>query len=209
LFLPSMEERYQRGMAFYDGGALEEAVREFQRFAFLSSPTPKFFHAQYKLAMALVRLKRYDQAEAILTTLSRSSSSRRDDAWVWLGRVYLRQGKGPQLEALIQKLAAVKLTGDQQSLLFTFYGIWLEDHSRWLEAGKAYNKAAHVAHTLTQRLDALWRVGWIHYQRNQFVEAVDRFQEIIQAGGTSSSDSSLHAASQALYWLARSQEHLG
>jgi soluble lytic murein transglycosylase len=209
LFLPSLIERYQRGMALYDGGDLEQAVREFQRFVSLSSPTPQFFQVQYKLAMALVRLKRYDQAEAILTTLSRSTSSRTNDAWVWLGRVYLRQGKGPQLEALIRTLSAEKLPGDQQSLLFTFYGIWLEDQSRWPEAGKAYERAAGVAHTLMQRWDALWRVGWIHYQRNQFVEAIDTFQEIIQEVGTPNSDSSLHAASQALYWLARSQEHLG
>ena len=209
LFLPSLAERYERGMALYDGGALEEAIQEFKRYISLSPPTPQLVHAQYKLAMALVRLKRYDQAEAVLITLSRSASSRTDEAWVWLGRVYLRQGKGPQLEALVRTLSAEKLTGDQQSLLFTFYGIWLEDHSRWPEAGKAYKRAAEVAHTLTQRLDALWRVGWIHYQRDQFTEAIDRFQEIVQAVGTPSSDSSLHAASQALYWLARSQEHLG
>lgn len=209
LFLPSLIERYQRGMALYDGGDLEQAVREFQRVVSLSSPTPQFFQVQYKLAMALVRLKRYDQAEAILTTLSRSASPRTYDAWVWLGRVYLRQGKGLQLEALIRNLSAEKLPGDQQSLLFTFYGIWLEDHSRWPEAGKAYKKAAVVAHTLTQRVDALWRVGWIHYQQNQFVDAIDTFQEIIRAVGTPNSDSFLHAASQALYWLARSQEHLG
>jgi soluble lytic murein transglycosylase len=209
LFLPSQKERYERGMALYDKGALEEATQEFQRFVSLSSPTPHLVHVQYKLAMALVRLKRYDQAEAILTALSRSTSSRTDEARVWLGRVYLRQGKGPQLEALVRTLAAEKFTGDQQSLLFTFYGIWLEDHSRWPEAGKVYKRAAEVSHTLTQRLDALWRVGWIHYQRNQFLEAIDTFQEIIQAVGTPNSDSSLHAASQALYWVARSQEHLG
>jgi soluble lytic murein transglycosylase len=159
--------------------------------------------------MALVRLKRYDQAEAILITLSHSTSSMTNDAWVWLGRVFLRQGKGPQLEALVRDLPAEKLTGDQQSLLFTFYGIWLEDHSRWPEAGTAYQKAAEVAHTLMQRLDSLWRVGWIHYQKNQFVEAINTFQEIIQAVGTPKSDSSLHASSQAVYWSARSQEHLG
>ena len=209
LFLPSLTERYQRGMALYDGGDLEQAVLEFQRFVSLSSPTPQFFQVQFKLAMAFVRLKRYDQAEAILTTLSRSSSSRTHDAWVWLGRVYLRQGKGPQLEALIRTLSAEKLSGDQQSLLFTFYGIWLEDHFRWPEAGKAYERAAVAAHTLTQRLDALWRAGWIHYQRKQFVEAIDTFQEIIRAVGTPNSESSLHAISQASYWLARSQEHLG
>ena len=212
LFLPSLTERYERGMALYDSGALEEAIQEFQRFISLSSPsspTPKLAYVQYKLAMALVRLKRYDQAEAILITLSRSASSRTDEAWVWLGRVYLRQGKGPELEALVRTLAAEKLTGDQQSLLFIFYGIWLEDHSRWPEAGKAYTRAVGVAHTLTQRLDALWRVGWVYYQRNQFVEAIDTFQDIVQAVGTPNSDSSLHAATQALYWLARSQEHLG
>ncbi len=209
LFLPSLEERYKRSMALYNGGALEEAVQEFQHITSLSSPTPQFFQVQYTLAMALVRLKRYDQAEAILTSLSRSSSSRTDDAWVWLGRVYLRQGKGPELEALVGALSIDKVTGDQQSLLLTFYGIWLEDHARWLEAGKAYRRAAAVAHTLTQRLDALWRVGWIHYQQKQFIEAIEMFQEIIQAVGTPQTDSSLHAASQAFYWLARAQEHLG
>jgi soluble lytic murein transglycosylase len=210
LFLPSLAERYQRSMALYDGGNLEEAVQEFHRFISLSSPTTQSFQAQYKLAMALVRLKRYDQAEAILSTLSRSFSTRANDAWVWLGRVYLRQNKGSQLETLVQTLSAdQKLTGDQQSLLFTFYGIWLEDHSRWLEAAKAYKSAAVVAHTLMQRLDAFWRVGWIHYQRKQFIEAIDTFQEIIQAVGTPTSDSSLHAISQALYWLARSQGHMG
>ena len=209
LFLPSPEERFKRGMALYNGGELEEAVREFQHIMSLSPPTPQLLQVQYTLAMALVRLKRYDQAEAILTLLSRSSSSRRDDAWVWLGRVYLRQGKGPELEALVGTLSNEKVTGDQQSLLLTFYGIWLEDHGRWLEAGKAYKRAAAVAHTLTQRLDALWRVGWIHYQQKQFLEAIEMFQEIIQAVGNPQTDSSLHATLQALYWLARAEEHLG
>ncbi len=209
LFLPSLDERFKRSMALYNGGALEEAVQEFQHITSLSPPTPQLFQVQYTLAMALVRLKRYDQAEAILTLLSRSSSSRRDDAWVWLGRVYLRQGKGPELEALVGALSIEKVTGDQQSLILTFYGIWLEDHARWLEAGKAYKRAAAVAHTLTQRLDGLWRVGWIHYQQKRFIEAIEVFQEIIQAVGTPQTDSSLHAASQAFYWLARAQEHLG
>ncbi len=209
LFLPSPEERYKRSMALYNGGALEEAVQEFQYIASLSSPIPEFFQVQYTLAMALVRLKRYDQAEAILTSVSRSSSSRADDAWVWLGRVYLRQGKGPELETLVGAPSIDRVTGDQQSLLFTFYGIWLEDHARWLGAGKAYRQAGAVAHTLTQRLDALWRVGWIHYQQKQFIEAIEMFQEIIQAAGTPQTDTSLHAASQASYWLARAQEHLG
>src|SRR5690606_23807897 len=42
-----------------------------------------------------------------------------------------------------------------------------------------------------------------------FLEAMEMFQEIIQAVGTPQTDSSLHAASQAFYWLARAQERLG
>jgi soluble lytic murein transglycosylase len=208
LFLPSLEERYKRSMALYNGGALEEAVQEFQALTSVPSPTPHFFQVQYTLAMALVRLKRYDQAEAILTSLSRSSF-RTDEAKVWLGRVYLRQGKGAELEALVGAHSMDKITGDQQSLLLTFYGIWLEDHARWLEAGKVFRQAGVVAHTLTQRLDSFWRVGWIYYQQKQFIEAIEIFQKIMQVVGTAQTDSSLHAALQASYWLARAQEHLG
>ena len=128
-------------MALYKGGALKKAVREFQQVVVISPKTPQFFHAQYKLAMALVRLKRYDQAEKTLQMVSRSSSSRQADAWVWLGRTYLRQGKGKSLAKLVKTLPADRLTGDQQAQLYMFYGIWLNDHDRWAEAVQAYQKA--------------------------------------------------------------------
>lgn len=208
-FLPTLEERIQRGMTLYDKGALDEAIQEFQRVISQSPPTPEYFNIQFKRAMAFVRLKQYEQAESLFTKLLQTSSSKTNDAWVWLGRVYLRQGKGSQLESLVRTRPAKLLTGDQQSLISTFYGIWLEDRSRWREAGNAYKSAAEVAHTLSQRVDGLWRVGWLHYQQNQFREAIDIFDAIIRAVKTPQSESSLRAASQAAYWLARSQEHLG
>ena len=208
-FVPTPGEQYQRAMALYKGGALKKAVKEFQQVVAISPKTPQFFHAQYKLAMALVRLKRYDQAEKTLQMVSLSSSSRQADAWVWLGRIYLRQGKGKPLANLVKTLPADRLTGDQQAQLYTFYGIWLNDQDRWAEAMQAYQKAGQVAQTLSRQIDAFWHVGWIQYQREQFVEAKNIFQNIIQKTNKPSSVSLIHLVSRALYWLARSEEHVG
>jgi soluble lytic murein transglycosylase len=208
-FVPTPGEQYQRALALYKGGALKKAVKEFQQVAEISPKTPQFFHAQFKFAMALVRLKRYDQAEKTLQMVSRSSSSRQADAWVWLGRTYLRQGKGKSLANLVKTLPADRLTGDQQAQLYTFYGIWLNDHDQWAEAVQVYQKARQVAQTLSRQIAALWQVGWIQYQHEQFVEAKNIFRDIIQKTNQPSSASLMHSASRALYWLARSEEHVG
>ncbi len=195
-------------MALYREGFLSDAVGEFGRYLAEESPTPQFFHAQYQLAVALARLKRYPEAETILQSLTHSDSSQTDEAWVWLGRAYLRQGKGEQLGRLTRELPAAVLAGDQQALIRIFYGIWLEDHDRWEEAIEAYGEASRVAHTLSQRLDALWRVGWIYYQREQFSEAARFFETIVTAAPRPRSESLLHAFSQGLYWWARSEQYL-
>jgi len=208
-FVPTVAERYQRGMILSKRGALSEAIAEFQRVEAFSLNTPQSIQAQFQVAMALIRLKRYGQAENTLKVLAQSPSSRRDEAWVWLGRTYLRQGKGQPLANLVKALPVDGLTGDQQAQLYTFYGIWLEDHDRWAEAVQAYQKAGHIAHTLSRQLDAWWRAGWIYYQRQEFSQAIAVFQEIIQKTKEPHSVSLIHVAAQASYWLARSQAHVG
>ena len=207
-FVPSSVERYQRGMAFYGAGLLEEAVGEFGHFLSQASPGPQVPQAQYHLALALTRLKRYPEAESILTRLAQSDSSRRDEAWIWLGRVYLRQGKGEQLSQLTGQLSSSVLAGDQQALIWIFHGIWLEDHDRYGEASESYKRAAKVAHTQSQKLDALWRFGWILYQREEFSEAAGVFEEIATVADHPDSESVLQTFSQAVYWWARSEQHL-
>jgi len=207
-FVPSSAERYQRAMAFYSAGLLEEAVGEFGRFLSEDSSGPQFFHAQYQLGVALARLKRYPDAEGMFKRLVRSDSSRTDDAWVWLGRVYLRQGKGEALGQLVRELPSEVLAGDQQALIWIFYGIWLEDHDRWGEANDAYARAATLAHLLSQRVDGLWRVGWLTYQREQYAEAARIFEKIVKAVPQPDSDSLVQTVSQAVYWWARSEQQL-
>lgn len=207
-FVPTSAERYQRAMALYGAGLLDGAVAEFGRFLSEASPGPQFVQAQYQMAVALARLKRYAEAEGILNRLAQSDSSRTDDAWIWLGRSYLRQGKGEKLGELIRRLPLHGLSGDQRALMFIFYGIWLEDHARWETAREAYTQAAGVAQTLSQKMDALWRVGWISYQQENFVEATKVFKGIATGISNPNSDSLLQSVSQAVYWWARSEQQL-
>ena len=110
---------------------------------------------------------------------------------------------------LVKTLPVDRLTGDQQAQLYTYYGIWLQDHDRSAEAVLAYRKSGQVAHTLSRQLDALWRTGWMHYQSGQFAKGITILKHIIQKTKKPHSLSLVHAASRALYWLARSQEHVG
>jgi soluble lytic murein transglycosylase len=209
VFAPTIRERYQRGRSLYNGGALRRAVKELQNVVAVSENAPHYFQSQFMLAKAWVRLKQYDQAEQALEELTQSGSSGQEDAWVWLGRTFLRHGKGEALGDLVKTLPLDRLTGDQQAQLYTFYGIWLGDHDRWSEAVEAYEKAGQVAQALPKKIEALWNVGWIQYQREQFADAIKIFLKIFQKTTNLDSSSFMHAQSRALYWLARSEEHVG
>ncbi len=208
-FVPTQGERYQRATSLYKNGALKKAVKELRKVVAGSKQTPQYFQAHYMLAKALARLKRYGEAETSFQMLAGSSSSRQAEARVWLGRVYLRQGKGKELARLVKQLPVDRLTGDQQAQLYTFYGIWLRDQDRLAEAVEAYQKAAEVSQKRSKKLKALWKLAWIHYQRQHFSEAVPIFQDIIDTTKKPQSTSHMHAASRAGYWLARSYEQMG
>ena len=207
-FVPTVGERYQRAMNLYGRGSIRTAIKEFQHVVAIDQHAPQYFQALYMLAKAWVRLKQFDQAKQVLQILIRSSSSRHNDAWVWLGRTYLRQGNGPALANLVKSMPLDRLTEDQQTKMFTFYGIWLKDHERWSEAAQVYQKAADVTQRLSRKVEALWQVGWIQYQRERFVDAKNIFQDIVQKTNPYSSISFTHARSRASYWLARSEEHM-
>ena len=208
-FVPTIEERYQRGISFYTSGALRNAIKEFQKVEATSAHTALSVQSQFMLAKALVRLKKYEQAEKTLQGLTTSSSSLQNDAWVWLGRTYLRHNKGVALGNVLKTLPKNRLTGDQQAQLYTFYGIWLEDYGRWREAVQSHEKAGQVAHTLARKIEAIWKVGWVQYQHGQFAEAITSFRKIIQQTKNPHSTSFRQALSRALYWLARSQARMG
>ena len=198
---PTSEERYKRGLALYKAASFAEAASEFQRFLKEVPKGRQYYEAQYKLGNAFARLKRYGQAEKIFQRLSTSKSRKAGSGTVWLARSYLRQDKGPQLLTLQSQAAARGASRNQQALIHIFSGVWLEDHGQYDQAIQSFQRAAKVGRSSRRKLDALWRVGWRHYQLEQYAQAISNFKEMqdIQDIGEE------HA--RASYWMARSMDH--
>ena len=198
---PTSEERYKRALAFYKEASFAKAASEFRRFLNGVPKGPQYFEAQYKLGNALARLKRYDQAEKIFQRLSTSKSRKAGAGTVWLARAYLRQDKGPQLLKLQAMAATRGASGNQQALIHIFSGVWLEDQGKYVQAIQSFRRAAKVGRSSKRKLDALWRVGWRHYQLQEYAQAISNFKKMqnIQDIGEE------HA--RASYWMARSMDH--
>lgn len=200
---PTADDRYRRAGSLFKLAFFKEVVSELNTFLAGSPKHPQRDHAKYKLGMALVRLKRYPQAETMFHQLVTAASPQAGKAIVWLGKVYLRQDKGPQLFALLESVAPSSLSRNQKARILWFSGIWLEDQEKYADAIATYRRAVQTASKNRQRLDALWRIGWIHYKTGAFNEAVDTFQEMRKL-----SDDYTYII-RAQYWMARALDQAG
>ena len=199
---PTLKERYKRGLSFYNLARFEEAISELKWFLSKVPKESDYYEAQYKLGNAFARLKRYEQASKVFHELSTSQSRRAGVGTVWLARVYLRQNKGSKLLALRDIAHTRHTSGDQQSLIHVFSGVWLEDHSKTDKAIHAFRQASKVARSSQRKLNAIWRVGWIYYQKGDYSKAISTFKEMLAIS------SDLNDRGRPSYWMARAMEKL-
>jgi len=197
---PSPDDVYGRAQAFSSLTLYAEAVDEFQRFLAVAPIHPRRDEARAKLATALIRLKRYEQARPLLQELMAQKGEGAGEATVSLARIYLRQGDGERLLALRDTLSSVHLTSEQHASILLMVGIWLDDQRRWEEAVAAYQQAIQAGATPTQRADALWRTGWIRYRNAQWREALESFDGLLKGKDDP------QWTPQLLYWRARTLE---
>ena len=107
---PTAEERYARASVLAAAAMNEDAVEDFKTFLASAPGHPKREEARLRLAIALVRLKRYDQAKLIFHELaSGGPSTEASEAAVWLARSYLRLGEGDRLAGLRSLGGAARL----------------------------------------------------------------------------------------------------
>jgi soluble lytic murein transglycosylase len=81
-------------------------------------------------------------------------------------------------------------------------GIWLEDQKQFDEAIARYRAVAKTGEPASQRAEARWRIGWVHYRTGQYREATETLQSIIERH-------EVEFEPQALYWMARATEQSG
>lgn len=199
---PTPEEVYGRALAFVSLALHAEAVEEFQRFLSMAPQHPWREEAKFRLGLSLIRLKRYDQAKEIYQGLIAGSSPGAGEAAVWLAKIYLRQGEGDRLLGLPTFFPKLTLSGEQRATILMLAGIWFEDQGQYDQAIVQYRQVAQSKEASGQRLEALWRIGWIQYRRGEYQAAQETFRKMVSGKEDS------QWTPQALYWMAKVQEHL-
>ena len=200
--VPTQKERYKRALSFYAAGHFEEAVKGLRQYL-QEGPKGKTYHeAEYKLSMALARLKRYGEAEKVFQRISTSLSPRRSEGLVWLARSYLRQGKGMQLLAMQKAVHKKRLSGDRQSLLHVFAGVWLGDQGKRAQALESFHKAYKAARSSQKKQDALWRMTWIYYEQDEYDQVLATLKKLLRTSKKG------EGYDRARYWQGRMYEHL-
>ncbi|WP_447979185.1 lytic transglycosylase domain-containing protein [Candidatus Nitrospira bockiana] len=199
---PTPEDLYARAAAFQTLALHAEAVEELQRFLSAAPQHPKRDEAKFKLALSLVRLKRYDQAREMYRALLGTPAPQGGEAAVWLARVFLRQDQGDRLLSLLSSLPSIPVTVDQKATITLLAGVWLDDQGQVEKAITKYRQAMATAEASGLRLEALWRIGWAHYRAARYQEAAASFQAIMLLP-----DDALWTP-QALYWLGRARDRL-
>lgn len=201
LWTPTAEDRFGRAQAFLGQALHAEAIDELKQFLAMEPASPQRGSAKLKLGIAQVRLKQYDPARETFRALMVDRVAESDEATVWLARVYLRQAMGPKLLELSRSVEKQALSAEQKGQIHLFAGIWLEDQGQYDEAITKYRQVAKAGEPATQRAEALWRIGWVHYRTARYKDAIDVLQQIV-----AQHDSDFEP--QALYWIGRSLTQL-
>lgn len=199
---PSLEDYYERGRTWYVSARFEAAIRDLQKFLAGQPRLPNYEQGLFRLGMAHVRLKQYPQAAQVFSRLLENPSEYTGKAAVWLAKVYLRRDQGRRLLKFRDSVPP-GLNVDEQARIQWLSGVWAEGERAIQQAARAYEEAYRTADRSKIKRDALWRLGWLHYQQGVWEDAVQAFDSLAAIGPGH------HWQNRAHYWKARSLERMG
>ena len=199
---PSLDDYERRSQTWFGSARFEAAIQDLQKFLAGRPHAPRFERALFRLGMAHVRLKQYPQAAEIFRRLLATSSTYTGKAAVWLAKVYLRQDAG-RLLLKFRDSVPPGLSANERSRIRWLSGVWAEGQNAIQQAFLAYEDAYRTADLPAIKIDALWRLGWLHYQQGDWGDAVEVFRSL------AASASGRHWRNRAHYWEARALDRLG
>ncbi len=197
---PAPADLYQRAQVLLDQALYEEAADTLQEFLRRAPDHPDRDEAQYKLGLAYVRLKRYEDVRPIFEALVQDKGRVAGKSAAWLAKVYVRSGRGEELIRFVEDLSGIPLSPSQEGSIYLSAGVWLEDKDRLDEALTMFRRAAKAGAGTSVGPKAQWRVGWLEYRTGRFRDAAKTFRTGTSAGNE-------HGwAPQFLYWMGRALE---
>ena len=199
---PSLEDYERRSQTWYGSARFEAAIQDLQKFLSDRSNGPRYARGLFRLGMAHVRLKQYPQASQAFRRLLETPSTYTGKAAVWLAKVYLRQDQG-RLLLKFRDSGLPGLSVNEQSRIRWLSGVWAEGQNTLQQAVLAYEDAYRTADLPAIKMDALWRLGWLHYQQGAWEDAVDVFRSLAATASNRTWEN------RARYWQARALDRLG
>lgn len=197
------EERYQRAENLFDAARYNDAIPEYSYHAG-NKKSGRYDSSVIKLAMAEMRLKRYDQADKTLRAyLSGPDQPREADALYWLALIALRQDREDTLVNIEKRLSQKFRKTKAHAGSLMFLGRYYESRHQLMKAIAAYRRVLADFKGTPSGDDALWAVGWMEYRSGRYWDAYrsfSKYEEINSAG---------KGLGQFLYWKARSAEKAG
>ena len=199
---PSLEDYDRRSRTWYHSARFEAAIRDLQKFLTGRPHGPRYEQGLFRLGMAHVRLKQYTQAAQTFRRLLATSSAYTGKAAVWLAKVYLRQDQGRLLLKFRDSLPP-GLSANERSRIRWLSGVWAEGENAIQQAVLAYEDAYRMANLPAIKMDALWRLGWLHYQQGAWEDAVEAFRSLAATAPGRNWQNRAH------YWKARALDRWG
>jgi soluble lytic murein transglycosylase len=196
----SDDERFQRAMRLYRGGAYAKAARELTPFAAEAGPRA----AQARLALGIARFQAREYAEAIRTLepfLGEPGGSGRAEVLFWLARCHGRLGDRARSLALLEELVATAPNHRRADEALLFLAAGYIEEGRGDRAADAFERLMRL-HPQSDRFEtALWGRGWLWYREGQYARAAGAFRKLAgRAAGW---------RAQAGYWEGRALEAAG
>ena len=195
------EDRWLRAKTLFDAAQYARAVTAFEDHLRLS-PVLNRDRARLNLGIAHVRLKHYDEARASFEqAIKGGSEGIVQDAVVWLGRVFLRQGLDEPFLALARDVEGGRLAGEARAKFLLLLAAQHADRGRLEKAIQTYQRVGESGEGPAP--EGYYRAGWLLYKNGRFEDAARSFEQSIrvQPGGPFSVP--------ALYWKGRSLEKSG
>lgn len=205
----SAVERYMRGKAFFSMAHYDEAIEEFT-VAVDSADGSRLDEAAIDLSVAMLRLKRYKEAEETLKDYlnSNPAASKRLTALYWLGFSAFRRGD-PVLLAEAERALKNESPKSWTRARILLYSAGLYEKRGEDKKARRLYRSVLDEFTGTVASEAAWRLGWEAYRSKRYQEALATFNGFLSSGSGGNNGRGVTEAEKFYYWSGRSAERLG